>query len=274
MNTTLTPQQIASYQKDGFIAQPGFLSPAEVAELKAAVLESVSVMGNTKIAGREPVVKVGENYYDGVFTQRVNLWRINEVVKRYMMAQELGKMICDLGGVPGYRLWHDQTLIKEAWANPTAWHSDNPKWSFYSPNAISIWIALEDATLGNGCMWFLPGTHKMGGYENAKIDVDMGGIFKIYPEMANVDAVAVPMRAGDCSFHNGLTVHGAGPNMTRGRRIAMTCIYMPVGSTFNGHQNVLTREYFKSLKVGDVLENDDYNPVVYAREQRPVSVSS
>jgi hypothetical protein len=53
--------------------------------------------------------------------------------------------------------------------------------------------------------------------------------------------------------------------MTRGRRIAMTCAYMPVGSTFNGQQNILSDAYFKSLSKGDVLANDDWNPVVYAR---------
>ncbi len=265
MNTTVTPEQIASYRKDGFVLQRAFLNPTEVAELKAAVLESIAAMGNTKIAGREERKVTNETYYDGVFTQRVNLWRINPVVKRYLLAPELGKMACDLEDVPGFRVWHDQTLIKEAFANPTGWHTDNPKWSFFSPHAVSIWIALEDATLENGCMWFIPGTHKMGGYENAKIDANMSGLFKIYPEMGQIDPVAAPMRAGDCSFHNGLTAHGAGANMTRGRRIAMTCIYMPVGSVFNGHQNVLPLNYFKSLKNGDVLANDELNPVVYAR---------
>jgi hypothetical protein len=42
----------------------------------------------------------------------------------------------------------------------------------------------------------------------------------------------------------------------------MTCAYMPEGSTFNGKQNILPDEYFKSLTPGDVLENDDWNPLV------------
>ena len=78
-----------------------------------------------------------------------------------------------------------------------------------------------------------------------------------------VDPVAAPMKAGDCSFHNGLTGHGAGANMTRGRRIAMTCAYMPIGCADNGNPNVLPREYHESLAVGDVLENDDWNPIVW-----------
>ena len=51
-------------------------------------------------------------------------------------------------------------------------------------------------------------------------------------------------------LHNGLTFHGAGANMTPGRRRAITCAYMPDGATFNGQRNVLPDEYLATLKRG------------------------
>ena len=60
--------------------------------------------------------------------------------------------------------------------------------------------------------------------------------------------------------------HGAGDNMTPGWRRAMTCAYMPVGSTFNGQKNVLPTDYFESLEIGDVLENDEVNPLLWQKE--------
>ncbi len=264
MNTTLTDAQVAHYRDQGFVYIPGLLSPEEVAELKTAVLESVAAMGRRKVAGGGAKLEEGESFYDRVFTQRLNLWRINPTIKRYMLSPEIGRMLCALEGAPGYRVWHDQTLIKEPYGNPTAWHLDTPYWSFSSRQALSIWIALEDATLENGCMWFVPGTHRLARFDNVGIGQNLGDLFKVYPEMAAIDPVAVPMRAGDCSFHNGLTAHGAGANMTRRRRIAMTCAYMPVGSTFNGQQNILAEDYVATLKPGDVLANDDWNPVVFA----------
>jgi ectoine hydroxylase-related dioxygenase (phytanoyl-CoA dioxygenase family) len=270
MNTTLTPQQIQDYQTNGFVAHRQFLSPAEVAELKHAVLDAVTEMkrtlGDKKVAGGDTEIRDRTDYYGQVFTQRLNLWRISPVVKRYMLHPDLGRMLCQLEGVSGFRVWHDQTLIKEPYGNPTAWHLDNPYWSFNSRHSISIWIALEDATLENGCMWFVPGSQKHATYNNVGIGANMVDLFKLYPAMTDTDPVAVPMKAGDCSFHNGLCAHGAGANMTRGRRIAMTCAYMPVGSTFNGSRNVLPKAYFESLKKGDVLENDDWNPVVYQKQ--------
>ena len=262
MKTQLTPMQIQSYREQGVLFHPGFLDAGEVAELKAAVLETVTAMGKRKVAGPGADLLEGDSYYDKVFTQRLNLWRINETVKRYMLSPALGQMLCQLEGQPGFRVWHDQALIKEPFGNPTAWHLDNPYWSFHSRHALSIWIALEEATPYNGCMCFIPGTHHLARYDNVGIGANMADLFKLYPQMAETDPVAFPMRPGDCSFHNGLVAHGAGANMTRTRRIAMTCAYMPVGSTFNGQQNILPTDYFQSLKPGQVLDHDELNPLV------------
>jgi len=66
-------------------------------------------------------------------------------------------------------------------------------------------------------------------------------------------------------LHNGLTAHGAGANMTNGQRRAMTCAYMPDGSVFNGNPNVLPPDYLATLKVGDPLNNNEINPLIYAQ---------
>lgn len=265
MKTDLTQAQIDQYRRDGFIHIPGFLNADEVAELRQGVLEAVEQMGRHKLAGVEgdDAREDGDDYYDRVFTQRLNLWRINDTVKRYMVDPELGRMLCQFEGIDGVRVWHDQALIKEPFGNPTAWHLDNPFWSFSSRHALSIWIALEPATLANGCMWFVPGSHKLARFDNKGIDADMAGLFRIYPQMAEIDPLGVPMEPGDCSFHNGLTAHGAGANMTRSRRIAMTCAYMPEGATYNGRANILPEAYRQTLTEGEVLENNQLNPKVY-----------
>jgi phytanoyl-CoA hydroxylase len=51
--------------------------------------------------------------------------------------------------------------------------------------------------------------------------------------------------------------------MTSGFRRAMTCAYMPEGNTFNGEPNILPDVYLKDLKVGDPLDSDEQNPLIY-----------
>ncbi|UXX81011.1 phytanoyl-CoA dioxygenase family protein [Reichenbachiella carrageenanivorans] len=143
-------------------------------------------------------------------------------------------------------------------------HTDNPYWSFHHPEAITIWVALDDATPHNGCLHFLKGSHRMTNYEPAGFSADMDEIFVKYPHLKTLEAVPAPMKAGSCSFHNGLTIHGANANLTPYARRAMTCAFMPDGAVFNGNKNVLTDEQFAKLRPGDLLNDEVQNPLLYS----------
>jgi len=83
--------------------------------------------------------------------------------------------------------------------------------------------------------------------------------------------VAAEMKAGSCVFHSGYTPHSAGSNMTPRRRRAFVCTYMPVGSTYNGQPNIIPPDKLPGLKVGDTLEFDDLNPILYQRSPTTAS---
>src|SRR5438309_968787 len=66
-------------------------------------------------------------------------------------------------GTPNVRLYHDQGRYKPALhGDEVPWHQDNGYWKLEPPGAASCWIALDDATLENGCMWVIPGSHLVG----------------------------------------------------------------------------------------------------------------
>jgi len=269
MKHQLTTEQIESYRSSGFLVIENFLSGDELEHWQKTVTTAVKERGGIKIPGKE--IKVGEadginedaDYFGKVFDQLINLWQTDKGVKEIMLDERLGKMAAQLAGVDGIRIWHDQALIKRPWANPTAWHLDTPFWSFSDRNAISIWVALDNATLENGCLFFIPGSHKQTSFDKITIGRNMDGIFDVYPQLKNSMPIAAPMKAGSCSFHNGLTVHGANANMTSGFRRAMTCAYMPDGNVFNGEPNILPDKYVEKLRVGDPLNNDELNPLIY-----------
>ena len=269
MKTALTPQQITSYQSAGWLMVDDFLNPQELEVLDLAVTQGIEAMGTSKFTGEgnDSIVDSPDDFYYRVFLQRLNLWRISADVHACLLAPQLGQMLCTLAGIDGIRVWHDQTLQKLAWGNPTSWHMDVPNWSFHSPNAISIWIALDDATIQNGCMYYLPGSHKVADYKRkGGFDPNIGTIFSEYPELETVEPVPVTLKAGSAAFHNGLMAHAAGPNMTPYPRRAMTCAYMPDGATFNGIQNILSDAQIARLNVGDVLDDESQTPLVWSQQ--------
>ena len=263
MKNIISAAQIERYQTDGFLVIEGFLDAGELEKWRTYTDEAVEQRLNETRPGwnnqHDP-----DAFYAQVFTQCVRLADTHEGMAEIMYDPRLGEVAATLAGIDGIRIWHDQALIKPPWGNPTAWHLDDPYWSFSSRDAISIWVALDDATLANGCMWYLPGTHRTARFDNAGIGENMASLFKVYPEWRQIEAVPGPCPAGSAVFHNGLTAHGAGANMTPRPRRAMTCGYMPDGSTFNGQRNILPEEIFNSLQVGDVLNDDKQNPLVWS----------
>ncbi|MDE0430084.1 MAG: phytanoyl-CoA dioxygenase family protein [Caldilineaceae bacterium] len=264
MNTTVTQEQIDFYRENGFVVLHDFLTPEELETWRDAVDGAVRRRGERRQLHHKDN-KYRGTYYDYIFVQRVNLWMDSPEVRRLILDPRLGKLAAELAGVDGMRIWHDQALIKQPWANPTGWHLDNPKWSYSSRDTLSIWVALDDATLQNGCLYFLPGSHKTADYDDVPIGENIGDIFRVYPQWQETMSAPAEMKAGSCSFHNGLIAHGAGANMTPGWRRAMTCGFMPDGCTFNGKQNILTDEQFAGYEIGDLLDDDLQNPLVYHR---------
>jgi len=271
MNSHLSESQISFYKENGYLIKEDFLNPDELKTWREAVAEAIGERNGQKMPGK--LSKIGEDdginkdaeYYNNVFDQVLNLWQTNDKVKQLMLDERIGKMLSRLSGADGIRIWHDQALIKNPWANPTSWHLDTPFWSFSDKRALSIWVALDDATLENGCLFFIPGSYRETAFENPGIGRNMDTIFNFYPQFKRSKSVAAPMKAGSCSFHNGLTIHGAHANMTPGLRRAMTCAYMPDGNVFNGVPNILPDGYLQTLKVGDLLNDEKQNPLIYKR---------
>jgi ectoine hydroxylase-related dioxygenase (phytanoyl-CoA dioxygenase family) len=265
VKTELTPEQIQTYRDQGYLVIEDFLTPHELEHWRTVTEDAIrmrleasatdaTIMNNQ----RDP-----DAFYAQVFTQCLRLADIHPEMAELMFDEDLGRVVGTLAGVDGIRIWHDQALFKKPYGNFTGFHMDNPFWSFHSPDALSIWVALDDATVENGCLYYFPGTHKEATFESVGIESNLGSIFKQYPQWRERAAVAAPAKAGSAVFHNGLIAHGAGANMTNKPRRAMTCAYMPDGSTFNGQQNILPDEYFKTLKIGDVLNNNEQNRLIW-----------
>lgn len=254
MRRSFTEQEIADYSRDGFLTVDEFLTPSELAHWRdvvdAAVADDRAQRGTLRAE---------------VFTQRMQLRQTSADVQTLVTDPQLGRLAAELEGVDAVRIYLDQALVKEQYGSPTQYHLDLPWWPFDSPHACTIWVALDDSTLENGCLYFVPGSHRLGLTAAGDLGPNLGALFSAHPEAASAPTPS-PLPAGGCSIHNARTVHGAGANMTPGRRRAMTVAFMPDGVRFDGTCDLrgLGKDYLAELTVGDRLENDELNPIVYA----------
>jgi ectoine hydroxylase-related dioxygenase (phytanoyl-CoA dioxygenase family) len=232
----LTEQQIETYRQDGFIQLNEVITGTALHQLREAVEEAVRQESAPPDPERRP-----KSPYEQLFIQRVNLWRRHEKVRPFVLCRRFANIAARLMGSPA-RIWHDQALFKEPREGVrTPWHQDAHYWPHRTKTRqTTIWIALRDATIHNGCMSFIPGTQTLQTLEPINL-IDPKDIFDLAPQFKGIKPRTCELKAGSCTFHNGLTFHYAGPNRSGQMREAMAIIYMPDGTRFNkSHQHIVT----------------------------------
>jgi ectoine hydroxylase-related dioxygenase (phytanoyl-CoA dioxygenase family) len=235
----VTEEQIRFYEENGYVQLHDVLPMNEVEELRSAI--EVAVDDRKKYQLNQGPRQDPE--YEKVFLQMVNLWEHYPAIKKYVMNERIAEIARKLARTPYVRLWHDHALIKYPKdSKPTAWHQDMVYWPMNETGALSCWMALDDVTVENGCMFFIPGTHKLGPLDPIDLaNATSERLLEFLPDAGRGGArsVAMEMRAGSCTFHHGLTFHYAGPNTTDRPRRAMVTIYMPAGITYRKHEHLV-----------------------------------
>jgi len=225
------------------------LSRDEVEELRDYLFETMDQSG-----GRSLQTDREDGLYYRVLNQRVNTWRDHGGMARYVLGARFADMGKQLTGFEGIRLFHDHALFKMPKdSKPTPWHQDWPYWPMRETGAFSIWIALEDVDENNGCMMFVPKTQRIKNLKSVSL-VAPEDIFAQdgAREVDRNTAAIVRMKAGGCTFHDGLTFHYAHANKTDRPRRALAIIYMADGTTYSGAPHVCTDGL--SLSRGDVIK--------------------
>lgn len=131
-----------------------------------------------------------------------------------------------LGPTAGFVFDH-MILKPPLHGSPTPWHQDE---AFRDPafdyREISIWVALQPVDLANGCMAFLPGTHRQPVLPHRSPNNDPRvHALECFAGFEPADAVHCPLPSGGCTVHTGRTLHGAGPNQTDRPRYAYVMIF-------------------------------------------------
>ena len=234
---SLTLPQVDQFHRDGFLAVENILTPLEIEALHLRLQN----IGNRVIdfpeqyIQVEPQVAAGKAVTDHVPFNNVrkiwNLTRYDRLFKTYARHPKIVDIVTQLIG-PDLKIFVDQTLCKPpkvGSAKPP--HQDSAYWvNIDPPDLVICWMALTPSTFNNGCMRFIPGTHKLGIMEHKHLED-----FRIEDHHINYDSeVAIPLTVGSCTFHHSLGLHRTGPNPTSQQRVGTTVAYMSAHSKFIG----------------------------------------
>lgn len=230
-----TDAEVEQYHRDGYLAMEGLLTPDEIESAKAALADiAYRRVWNEKVGIQE------EPYYrSGGTDERIDdpelrirkLWMFCQADARLAglaASPRLMPLLDQLVG-SGHRMVQDMALLKPPFHGAEKpWHQDTAYFD-YTPlgGVIGVWIALDEATVDNGCMQVVPGSQNDGPAQHYHVrdcqlkdgSVDVG------------KAVVVPLKPGGALFFSGLIHHGTPPNVSGDRRRALQFHYAAANCT-------------------------------------------
>jgi ectoine hydroxylase-related dioxygenase (phytanoyl-CoA dioxygenase family) len=220
----LSPQQIVQYHVQGYLSLDAIASPQEVALMRAVYDDLFE-----RQAGREngEQFDLGGSDEEGVkakLPQILNPSRYAPELKQLQVYANAQAVAQQLLGSPA-KVTGDHAINKPPLDGAqTPWHQDEAYWDpkqLYE--AMSIWIPLQDVTVENGCMQFIPGSHRLDIVDHQSIggDVRVHGLEVCDPKVDVSAAVACPLPAGGATIHSNRTLHYAGSNTTPTPRRAL-----------------------------------------------------
>ena len=219
---TLTAAQVRQYDEHGFVVVPDLVPPPLLAEVTAtidAMEAEVEASLRARDGGRLAISEAG------AITFSTHLVTRSPLLRRLVSSPTFAGIAADLVG-PDTRLYWDQAVYKKP-EKPRRfpWHQDNG-YGFVEPQQyLTVWVALNDATLQNGCPQVVPGLHRWGTLAHRYVE-PLGWECLSDPD----GVVAAPVPAGGAVVFSSLTPHLTGPNTTDGVRKAYIVQYAPDGA--------------------------------------------
>ena len=171
--------------------------------------------------------------------------RYDPVFDTFVRSPKIVDIVSDLMG-SNIKLYYDQVFAKPPYARANRYHQDSVFWGFFASNfQVTCQLLLDDATLENGCVRFIPGSHNFG-------LVNWDHLPYMLTEDVLAQEIAVPLTAGDATFHHSLALHCSGPNTTPYRRRGWSIHYVSADTRYIG-----TPEETERVKQLDCLVGEE-----------------
>jgi hypothetical protein len=259
----LSREQVESYCGRGFLAGVEILDSGQILELSRR-LEKIRLRLD-EYAGRLYEIEAGYlERPNAVVFHFLGAWLVDEWFHDLIFSPQITVPVAQLLGTNRVRFWHDQVFYKPPHhPGVVPWHQDYSYWTrAIPPNHVTINIVLDDASLENGCIHYVPGSHKWGLLPKVPFDGDMDSVRRALPDHLRGEFQPVPAigKAGQASFHHSHTMHGSFGNASDRPRRAVVVNYMGAETRCaDGTQPLL--KGVPIIPEGAIIEGD-YFPIV------------
>lgn len=212
----LSKEQVDFFHHNGFVSGIKLLDERQIETIKS----ELSAIADPQHPGHELFYEFHSNESTDPSTilfHALGAWRITEGLHDVLWNPRFLVAASQLLGNSAVRFWHDQLFWKPAkQGGVVAWHQDYSYWTRTKPVAhLTCWCGLDDSTIENGCLQYIPGSHRWGLLPKPVIAGELQGIRDFlneeqkkqfeHPKYAEV-------KAGEAIFHHSLTLHGSGAN--------------------------------------------------------------
>jgi ectoine hydroxylase-related dioxygenase (phytanoyl-CoA dioxygenase family) len=260
----LQPEDAAFYHENGFVIVRDALSPDELQELRD---EATRVCRGELGDIRGWIPNEPDDTDDDILRRYLCIHfphKISATMTSYLSHPAIVDVMTKVIG-PNVKCMQSMLFIKASGKPGQAWHQDE----FFIPtrdrSLTGGWIAMDDATVENGCLWVIPGSHKHGiiwpQHEHNDRRFDCTGE-AIYFPYTDEDSIPVEVKAGSIVFFNGYLLHRSLPNRAKsGYRRVLVNHYMSAESLLP----------WRAPEEGEHMATADYRDIVMIAGRDPYS---
>ena len=210
---TLTPEQVAAFNRDGYLKPLRVFDAAEMAVIREYF---DNLLAQTLAAG-------GNSY--SISTAHLSHGRVFDLLTHPRIVAHINDLLGE--DVIG---WGSHFFCKMPGdGKRVSWHQDASYWPLTPSKAVTAWLAIDDASVENACMRYIPGTHLHGHLTYTLSEEDDANVLNQTVTGADQfgEPVEVELQAGEMSLHSDLLLHGSEANQSDRRRCGLTLRYCP-----------------------------------------------
>lgn len=274
---SITTQEIETFWRDGVVCLRDVVDPSLLHDMSTPIAELFQTSEVADLSAMSDAIVKGGNDAErsempltgrGRFIAGVDHWIEHDTFRHFACESPMPQIAGLVMRSDTVRLWEDSVLVKEPGTiERTAWHQDMAYFHVEGTKVCTMWCPLDTVTSESGAVKFVVGSHLWPEIYQPNLFVSsmvipgtQGSMVPDIDAMTNrheCSVISFDTKPGDVTVHHARTIHGAGPNTSRGSRRAISLRYCGDDVTYYTRPGAPLKAHHHHLVDGNPLHEDD-----------------